>query len=104
MEILGYINTTYPEAERSICLVKDIDTKFTPKATIYCLKNGKEIECKINKKTFKAKPFKKNSLIKANEFEKKPKWIKVEEGFEKSTTETEWHLVNYQIMNEEELC
>ena len=104
MEILGYINTTYPEAERSICLVKDIDTKFTPKATIYCLKNGKEIECKINKKIFKAKPFKKNSLIKANEFEKKPKWIKVEEGFEKSTTETEWHLVNYQIMNEEELC
>ena len=104
MEILGYINTTYPEAERSICLVKDIDTKFTPKATIYCLKNGKEIECKINKKTFKAKPFKKNILIKANGFEKKPKWIKVEEGFEKSTTETEWHLVNYQIMNEEELC
>lgn len=104
MEILGYINTTYPEAERSICLVKDVDTKFTPKATIYCLKNGKEIECKINKKTFKTKPFKKNSLIKANEFEKKPKWIKVEEGFEKSTTETEWHLVNYQIMNEEELC
>lgn len=104
MEILGYINTTYPEAERSICLVKDIDTKFTPKATIYCLKNGKEIECKINKKIFKAKPFKKNILIKANGFEKKPKWIKVEEGFEKSTTETEWHLVNYQIMNEEELC
>ena len=104
MEILGYINTTYPEAERSICLVKDIDTKFTPKATIYCLKNGKEIECKINKKTFKEKPFKKNILIKANKFEKKPKWIKVEEGFEKSTTETEWHLVNYQIMNEEELC
>lgn len=104
MEILGYINTIYPETERSICLVKDIDTKFTPKATIYCLKNGKEIECKINKKTFKAKPFKKNSLIKTNEFEKKPKWIKVEEGFEKSTTETEWHLVNYQIMNEEELC
>lgn len=104
MEILGYINTTYPEAERSICLVKDVDTKFTPKATIYCLKNGKEIECKINKKTFKTKPFKKNSLIKANEFEKKPKWIKIEEGFEKSTTETEWHLVNYQIMNGEELC
>ena len=104
MEILGYINTTYPEVERSICLVKDIDTKFTPKATIYCLKNGKEIECKINKKTFKAKPFKKNILIKANGFEKKPKWIKVEEGFEKSTTETEWHLVNYQIINEEELC
>lgn len=104
MEILGYINTTYPEAERSVCLVKDVDTKFTPKATIYCLKNGKEIECKINKKTFKAKPFKKNSLIKANEFEKKPKWIKVEEGFEKSTTETEWHLTNYQIIEEGNLC
>ena len=42
--------------------------------------------------------------LKANKFEKKPKWINVEEGFEKSTTETEWHLVNYQIMNEEELC
>lgn len=104
MEILGYINTTYPEIDRTICLVKDVDTKFKPKVTLYCLQNGKEIECKIKKETFKNKPFKKGTLIKANEFQKKPKWIKVGEEFQKSTTETEWHLINYQIITEEELC
>lgn len=104
MEILGYINTTYPEIDRTICLVKDVDTKFKPKVTLYCLQNGKEIECKIKKETFKNKPLKKGTLIKANEFQKKPKWIKVGEEFQKSTTETEWHLINYQIITEEELC
>lgn len=59
MEILGYINTTYPEIDRTICLVKDADTKFKPKVTLYCLQNGKEIECKIKKETFKNKPLKK---------------------------------------------
>ena len=104
MEILGYINTTYPEIDRTICLVKVVDTKFKPKVTLYCLQNGKEIECKIKKETFKNKPLKKGTLIKANEFQKKPKWIKVGEEFQKSTTETEWHLINYQIITEEELC
>ena len=104
IEILGYINTTYPEIDKTICLVKDVDTKFKPKVTLYCLQNGKEIECKIKKETFKNKPLKKGTLIKANEFQKKPKWIKVGEEFEKSTTETEWHLINYKIITEEELC
>lgn len=104
IEILGYINTTYPEIDRTICLIKDVDTKFKPKVTLYCLQNGKEIECKIKKETFKNKPLKKGTLIKANEFQKKPKWIKVGEEFEKSTTETEWHLINYKIITEEELC
>lgn len=104
IEILGYINTTYPEIDRTICLVKDVDTKFKPKVTLYCLQNGKEIECKIKKETFKSKPLKKGTLIRANEFQKKPKWIKVGEEFEKSTTETEWHLINYKIITEEELC
>lgn len=104
IEILGYINTIYPEIDRAICLVKDADTKFKPKVTLYCLQNGKEIECKIKKETFKSKPLKKGTLIKANEFQKKPKWIKVGEEFEKSTTETEWHLINYKIITEEELC
>ena len=104
IEILGYINTIYPEIDRTVCLVKDVDIKFKPKVTLYCLQNGKEIECKIKKETFKSKPLKKGTLIKANEFQKKPKWIKVGEEFEKSTTETEWHLINYKIITEEELC
>lgn len=104
MEILGYINTTYPEIDKSYCLVKDVDTKFKPKISLYCLQNGKEIECKISKETFKSKPLKKGILIKANEFQKKPKWIKSGEGFTKSLTETEWHLINYNIAKEEDLC
>ena len=42
-------------------------------------------------------------LIKANDFEKKPKWFKTANGFEKSLTETEWALKNYEIVKEEDL-
>lgn len=104
MELLGYINTTYPEIEKSICLVKDVDIKYKPRITIYCLKNGKEVECKVNKTMFEAKPLKKNDLIKAGDFEKKPKWIKDNEGFKKSPTEKEWYLTNYQVVKEDNLC
>lgn len=104
MDLLGYINTTYPEVEKSICLVKDVETKFTPRVVVYCLKNGKEVECKISKTIFKSKALKRNSLIKANDFEKRPKWIRVGEEFKKSPTETEWYLTNYQIIEEENLC
>lgn len=103
-EILGYINTTYPELDKKICLVKDVDNKYTPKIILYCLQSGKEIECKINKTTFKDKPLKKNMLIKAIEFGKRPKWIKTADGFEKSSTETEWGLKKYEIVKEEGLC
>lgn len=102
-EILGYVNTTYPDLDKKICLVKDVDNKFTPKIVLYCLQSGKEIECKINKTTFKNKPLKKGMLIKANDFEKKPKWFKTANGFEKSLTETEWALKNYEIVKEEDL-
>lgn len=104
MEILGYINTTYPNVDKDICLVKDVDTKFTPKVSIYCLRNGKEVECKVNKALFKEKPLKKNDIIKTKGFEKKPKWIMTNGEFKKSPTEKEWHLINYEIVNEEELC
>ena len=103
-EILGYINTTYPELNKKLCLVKDVDNKYTPKIILYCLQSGKEIECKIDKTTFKNKPLKKNMLIKAIEFGKRPKWIKTADGFEKSATETEWRLKKYEIVNEEDLC
>lgn len=104
MEILGYVNTTYPDIEKNICMVKEVDTKFKPKAILYCLQNGKEIECKISKTTFDAKKLKKNMIVRTNEFSKKPKWIKTADGFEKSKTETEWHLINYKIISEEEVC
>ena len=104
MEILGYINTTYPEVDKSLCLVKDIDTKFKPKVTLYCLQNGKEIECKIDKSVFAKHPLKKSNLIKAENFVKKPKWIKDGDNFKQSLTETEWFLTQYNIIKEDKIC
>lgn len=104
MEILGYINTTYPEVDKSLCLVKDIDTKFKPKIILYCLQNGKEIECKIDKSVFSKHPLKKSNLIKAENFVKKPKWIKDGDNFKQSLTETEWFLTQYNIIKEDKIC
>ena len=95
LEILGYISCTYPEFSKQECLVLDVDTKFTPRINLYCLKNGKNITCKINKATFKNKPLKKGDIVKCLKFNKKPKWKKTDDGFEK-TGETEWELSVYE--------
>ena len=95
METLGYISMTY-DVDKRICYVIDIDTKYSPKITLYSLKNGNQIVCKINKNVFKKSPLKKGNLINAVKFEKRFKQHMTATGWERSN-ELEWWLDAYYI-------
>ena len=93
MDALGYISMTY-DVKKNICFVIDVDTKYTPRLTLYCLNNGKSVICKVNKNAFKNNPINKNDIIKAIKFEEKYKQTLVDGNWKRSDTK-EWWLVAY---------
>lgn len=93
MDALGYISMTY-DVKKNICFVIDVDTKYTPRLTLYCLNNGKSVICKVNKNTFKNNPINKNDVIKTIKFEEKYKQTLVDGNWKRSDTK-EWWLVAY---------
>lgn len=98
-EMLGYINTIYDNVEKNICYVLDIDTKYSPKLTLYSLGTGKEITVKVQKSVYENNIIKKSSIIHINKFEQKYKSIRTENGWEK-TSEKEWWIKSYKILND----
>ena len=85
--------------EKNICYVLDIDTKYSPKLTLYSLGTGKEITVKVQKSVYENNIIKKSSIIHVNKFEQKYKSIKTENGWEK-TSEKEWWIESYKILND----
>ena len=100
MDVLGYISMTY-DVDKKVCYVVDVDTKYTPRITLYCLNNGKSVLCKINKTTFKNNPLKKGQVIKALKFEERYKQVKVNDTWQK-TNDKEWWLSAYKLTTIEE--
>lgn len=100
-DVVGYISMIY-DVDKRYCLVTDIDTKYSPKATLYSLGSGKEVICKINKALFKEEPFKKGQLIKCGRFFEKYKQRKTENGWEQTNIK-EWWLESYELIEDLEL-
>ena len=100
-EILGYINATY-DISKKYCYVLKAETKYSPKLTLYCLCNGKEVICKVNRATFEKEPLMKGDVIECLRFKEKNKTIKTEKGFQE-TSEKEWWLQLYSRVNNKEL-
>lgn len=51
-EVLGFGQTTFPKVNRSFAMVLDLDTKYSPKITLYIMNNGLEVKLKVDKKLF----------------------------------------------------
>ena len=100
-ENLGYINMTY-DVDKRMCYVLDVDTKYRPKVTLYCLNNAKQVDCKIYKEVFDKNLLKKGDIIRAGNFQRKEKVRKTENGWEK-TGEKEWLLNDYKKITEGEI-
>lgn len=99
-DALGYINMTY-DVDKRVCYVLDIDTKYTPKVTLYCLKNGKTVLCKVNKALFKKQPLKVGMIIRASRFEERYKQAYVNGGWQR-TNDKEWWCSAYSETTIEE--
>lgn len=99
-DALGYINMTY-DVDKRVCYVLDIDTKYTPKVTLYCLRNGKTVLCKVNKALFKKQPLKVGMIIRASRFEERYKQAYVNGGWQR-TNDKEWWCSAYNETTIEE--
>ena len=101
IDVVGYISMIY-DVDKRYCLVTDVDTKYSPKVTLYSLGSGKEVICKISKTLFKEEPFKKGQLIKCGNFFEKYKQRKTEYGWEQTNVK-EWWLTSYNIVENMEV-
>lgn len=84
LEYLGYIGYTNPSMIGT-GLVTDLNTKYSPKITIYMLDTGESVTYKLSKAAYQKNPFDKGAIIRFNsEMRNKSKkindeWVKLDE-------------------------
>lgn len=76
---LGYIDIK-DERCSGIAVVLEIDTKYTPRFIMYSLKNGKNVPCKIDKKTYGSNKLNVGDIISIDGQKAKPKYKRTPEG------------------------
>ena len=93
-EFLGYLDYVNPNIKNTGYVI-NVDTKYSPKITLYCLDTGKTIIYKVSKKDYNTRPIIKDSIIKLqSQLRYKTKMINGE--WVKSKDETEPWIINYQ--------
>jgi DNA polymerase III alpha subunit len=51
-EILGYGQTSFPKVHKAYVMVTEIDTKYSPRVSLYIMNDGTERQLKVSKKHF----------------------------------------------------
>jgi len=99
IEHLGYVDIVGGQYSGLAC-VTSLDAKYSPRLTLYSLKNGTSYECKIDKRTFNQAKLAKGDVIMvlANRF--KPKVKKNEQGdWEEIPNTKELWITKYKKMD-----
>ena len=95
-EYFGYISTVMPE-KKDVGYVMDINTKYSPKLTVYQLWDGKTTVYKLQKKAYEKNPFNKGCLLQFHS-EMRPKAKLVDGQWQKDYSVMEKWITNY-ILN-----
>ncbi|WP_340033023.1 PHP domain-containing protein [Paenibacillus sp. FSL K6-1122] len=99
IEHMGYADVKYPETSSGWCVVTDIDTKYSPKLTLYSVQKGETRIFKMSKKTFNVKDrdlrIDIGDLIEITEFKKKMKSVPDGNGNFIETNESETWITGY---------
>ena len=93
---MGIINYTDKSSDSNVFAIINIDTKYTPKATVYRLKDGKTIEVKISSSYYNEDPIKLYNLIKIIKVRNKNKKKKVNDRW--VTTDQVDYFIEYKII------
>ena len=92
---LGYIDIKDSRYNK-IGVVISVNTKYSPRLTVYSLKNGSLFDCKIDKRTFNRNKLQEGDIISIKGSTTKPKMRKLDDGtFETIQDTLELWITNY---------
>lgn len=97
LEYLGYISYTNPELTNT-GLVLNVDTKYSPKISMYLLDQGETVTYKLQKSTYQKNPFDKGQILRFYA-EERNKSRKTENGWEK-LPDKEWWICSYIVKHD----
>lgn len=95
-EYLGYISYK-DESKKNVGYVLDVNTKYSPKITVYAIDTGTTEVYKMPKKSYEKQPFNKGCLI-SFQYEQRPKSKLVDGQWQKDYSVMEKWIINY-ILN-----
>jgi len=98
-DTLGYGQTIFPKVSKAYGMVIDIDTKYSPKITLYIINNGKEVQLKVSKSHFYNNGdqlLNVGDIIKVLKIEKRPKKKLVDGKWVNTDVMEDW-LIAWQI-------
>ena len=92
---LGYIDIKDSRYNK-MGVVTSVNTKYSPRLTVYSLKNGSLFDCKIDKRTFNRNKLQEGDIISIKGSTTKPKMRKLDDGtFETIQDTLELWITNY---------
>lgn len=100
-ENLGYAVSTFPTVTSDFALVLEINKKYTPLLTLYRLRDGIEINVKVNKNKFYTDDDQLlyiGDIIKVKDVEEKSGWRMVNGKFEKDPSKRELWLEKLEMV------
>ena len=96
LEYLGYISYSDP-SRANTAVVMNIDTRYTPKLTLYRLDTGTTMVAKLKKRSYESNPLPVGAIINF-QLETKPAWKKDENGeWQQDFSRNDTWLSNYTI-------
>ena len=95
LEFLGYISYADPSRTNTAAIMK-IDTKYTPKLTLYRLDTGTTMTAKLKKKSYEQNPLPVGAIIKYYT-EVKPAWKKDGDNWVQDYSRNDIWITNYNI-------
>ena len=97
LEYLGYISYT-DTSRKDTGLVLNVDTKYSPKISVYMLATGETVVYKLAKAAYQRNPFDKGQVIRFYA-EERPKSKLVDGAWVKDNTNMEPWITNYLIQD-----
>lgn len=100
IEYLGYIDIA-DEKYAGFTVVVSVDKKYSPKLNMHSLKNGNNIDVKINKKVFSKEPINKGDIVRIKKQKTKPRVRRDDNGnFVPVPGTREIWITDYQIVED----
>lgn len=107
-EYLSYIDYINPKADIRWVAVTNLDTKYSPRFTAYCLANGQTCQIKVRKNrkgehlsnvvnTFEDTPFNNGDILYMVKCKAEPKAKRVDGKWQRDYTDKEWWCYEYTV-------